>query len=114
MTVGELGKHGGDRRSKEARDNQGDNVTLKERGNQASYLVARLKRDAPEILAQLERGEYPSVRVAKTIGVSRKTFERETPEDAGRRNFPHTVRVKFRLTVIYIESGISRQSDSIH
>lgn len=33
-------------------------------GNQASYLLSRLARDNPEILAAFERGEYRSVRSA--------------------------------------------------
>jgi hypothetical protein len=44
--------------------NRGDNVTSNERGNQAAYLVRRLKRDAPAIAEALARGEYPSARAA--------------------------------------------------
>jgi hypothetical protein len=33
-------------------------------GNQAAYLQARLRRDAPEVADALERGEFPSVRAA--------------------------------------------------
>ena len=42
----------------------GDDITRLERGTSASYLVRRLKRDAPEIAAALARGEYPSARAA--------------------------------------------------
>lgn len=55
-----LAKHGGDRVSGE----QGDNVTLLARGNSASYLIAKLKRDAPEIAERLAAGEFRSVRAA--------------------------------------------------
>src|SRR5690349_11047492 len=44
--------------------NQGYDVTLNKRGNQTSYLAARIKRDHPEIAAAVERGEYPSMRKA--------------------------------------------------
>jgi putative DNA primase/helicase len=40
-----LGKRGGDRRSERARENQGNNITLKERGTTADYTLARLRRD---------------------------------------------------------------------
>lgn len=66
--AGPLGGRGGDRRSGKARENQGDNITLKgpkiERGTSASYLARRLMRDAPEIFRRLEAGEFPSVRQA--------------------------------------------------
>ncbi len=58
-----LGTHGGDRRSPQAREDQGSIVTLK-RGNRAAYLQARLRRDAPEVADALERGEHRSVRAA--------------------------------------------------
>jgi len=58
-----LGSHGGDRRSPQAKEDQGDNVTLK-RGNQAAYLQARLRRDAPELADALDRGEIKSARAA--------------------------------------------------
>lgn len=53
-----LAKHGGDRRSPTVKAeaagkaDQGDNVTLKERGNSAEYLTARLDRDRPDIAAK--------------------------------------------------------------
>lgn len=58
-----LKSHGGDRRSEEARKDQGNNVTLK-RGNEAAYLKARLQRDHPEIADALDRGEFRSARAA--------------------------------------------------
>ena len=39
-----LGRHGGDRRSEAVKD-QGDNITLKDRGTSRDYLLARLRRD---------------------------------------------------------------------
>lgn len=44
-------------------EEKGNNVTFI-RGNDASYLVRRLKRDAPDIAAALGRGEYRSARAA--------------------------------------------------
>ena len=60
----ELKDHGGDRRSEQAKQDQGDNVTLKQRGNSAEFLKARLRRDHPEIADQLEQGEFRSARAA--------------------------------------------------
>ena len=70
MTLGEkikeikaLQEHGGDRRGEGF---QVDNVNLKagQGGNSRDYLLARMKRDHPEIAESLARGEYPSVRAA--------------------------------------------------
>lgn len=41
-----------------------DNVKSSQGGNDASYLVRRLKRDHPSIAEALARGEYPSARAA--------------------------------------------------
>jgi hypothetical protein len=54
-----LGKHGGNRRV----DKQADNVSL-QYGNSVAYLIARLKRDFPEIAKRLAAGEFKSVRAA--------------------------------------------------
>lgn len=59
-----LGSHGGDRRSPQAREDQGDIIPLKHRSTSAAYLQARLRRDAPEVADALERGEHRSVRAA--------------------------------------------------
>lgn len=40
-----VAKHGGERTKA---DEQGDNITLPDRGTSAAYLAARIKRDAPE------------------------------------------------------------------
>ena len=58
-----IGKHGGDRRSAQAKEDQPYNVSLK-CGNNTDYLEARLRRDAPEIANALERGEIKSARAA--------------------------------------------------
>ena len=60
----ELKSHGGDRRSGQAQQNQDDNVILKDQGNSADYIKARLRRDHPEIAEELERGEHRSARAA--------------------------------------------------
>ena len=40
---------------------QGPVRTLKDRGNNQEYLLARLAHDEPEILSDYEQGKYPSV-----------------------------------------------------
>jgi hypothetical protein len=62
-----LQSHGGDRRSdqaRRAREDQDDNIILKQQGTSAAYIRARLQRDHPEVAAALDRGEYPSARAA--------------------------------------------------
>ena len=59
-----LGSHGGDRRSPQAMQDQGDIIPLKHRSTSAAYLQARLRRDAPEVADALERGEFKSARAA--------------------------------------------------
>jgi hypothetical protein len=58
-----LKSHGGDRRSEEAKEDQASNRSLK-CGEGADYIKARLRRDHPEVAAQLERGEFKSARQA--------------------------------------------------
>ena len=59
--------HGG---SRTKGHKQGDNVTLDGRGNAATYLMRRLKRDHEEIAAALARGEYSSAyAAAKAAGI---------------------------------------------
>ena len=63
----QLDRHGGDRRSKEARkakEDQRDIVPLKHRSNSADYIKARLRRDHPEIAEALDHGQYRSARAA--------------------------------------------------
>ena len=54
---------GGDRRSKQAKENQPSDRSLKY-GETSDYLCARLARDYPDILAAYENGEFNSVRSA--------------------------------------------------
>jgi hypothetical protein len=63
LVAAAIGKHGGDRRSAQAKGDQGSDRTLK-RGDNAAYLEARLRRDAPEMADALERGEIKSARAA--------------------------------------------------
>jgi hypothetical protein len=59
-----LSRHGGDRRSKQAQQDQDVNHSLVLGTGNADYIKARLRRDHPEIADQLERGEYRSARSA--------------------------------------------------
>lgn len=52
------------RPTKEEAANKGTNSTLKIRGTTKEYLTARIARDHPQILAQMQAGKYPSVRAA--------------------------------------------------
>lgn len=63
----ELKSHGGDRRSEQAQQDQGDNIPLKHRSTSADYIKARLRRDHPEIAKELERGEHRSARAAGIV-----------------------------------------------
>jgi len=56
-----LRKHGGDRRSDGFQD---DNSNVEKQGNSKSYILARLERDHPDILADFEAGKYRSARQA--------------------------------------------------
>lgn len=60
-----LGSHGGDRKSEEARENQGNNVVLKNTSlSNPSYILARLERDRPDILNEFHQGVHKSARAA--------------------------------------------------
>lgn len=61
--VGFLG-WGGDRRSKEFNNFQAYNSKVEKWGNHKTYILKRLERDYPDILAAYKRGEYPSARQA--------------------------------------------------
>lgn len=75
-----LGRQGGDRRSKAARANQGynnNNITLK-RGTSASYTLARLARDRPDLLKRVQANELSANAAAIEAGWRKKPtpFER--------------------------------------
>lgn len=82
-----LGPHGGDRKSGRAKLDQSDVITLIRGTTGSPYLIARLRRDYPAILARLEAGEFPSVRAAaRAAGIVRPTamFYTDSPSDAAR------------------------------
>jgi len=58
-----IGGHGGDRRSAQAKEDQGTTSTLK-RGGNPDYLEARLRRDAPELIDALKCGKIKSTHAA--------------------------------------------------
>lgn len=64
MVEAAIGKHGGDRRSAQAKEDQGVNHTLIRGTGNAAYTQARLRRDAPDVADALERGEIKSARAA--------------------------------------------------
>lgn len=71
----ELGKHGGDRTV------QGDNCNL-DRGNDADYLTARIRRDRPDIYAKMTAGEYRSARAAAIdAGIVKPQTRYSLPDD---------------------------------
>jgi hypothetical protein len=43
-----------------AGEGKGDNIPFSHRGTSAAHLVARLKRDHPDIAARLAAGEFPA------------------------------------------------------
>lgn len=63
LVAAALKTHGGDRRSEQARQDQGSDRTLK-RGDNTTYIKARLQRDHPELAEALERGKIKSARAA--------------------------------------------------
>ena len=90
----ELADHGGKRES--APDRQGDDVSLTQFGNNATYLTRRLKRDAPEIASALAAGEYPSARFRLDCMRKAGALLRETvrPRGAGNRLLPDDIEKK--------------------
>ena len=64
-----LGGHGGDRRSEQAKADQGDNSTLKRGSTSAAYLTARLRRDGFDDLASAVAAKTISARGATILGV---------------------------------------------
>lgn len=65
-----LPDHGGDRKSEQ---DQVDNVNLKSTGgNDTTYTLRRLARDAPEILAKVQSGELTVNQAAIQAGIRKK------------------------------------------
>jgi hypothetical protein len=67
-----LGKHGGDRRSEGAKENQVSNVNLKKGGNRRAYTVARLRRDRPDLAERVEADQISAnaaAQMGRTIDV---------------------------------------------
>jgi len=64
LTEAALRSHGGDRRSEQAKEDQGVIHTLERGTGNADYIKARLRRDHPEIAERLEQGEFKSARQA--------------------------------------------------
>lgn len=60
----ELKAHGGDRRSEEAKQNQANNVSLKQHGNSVEYIETRLREQFPEVWEKFKAGEFRSARQA--------------------------------------------------
>lgn len=74
------------RPTKEEQENKGDIGTVTRGSNSVDYLVSRLKRDAPEIAKQLERGEFKSVRAAaKAAGIVKDKSQIEIAKSAWKR-----------------------------
>jgi hypothetical protein len=46
----------------EGRGGKGDNITISKKGTSAAYLIAKLKRDHPDITKRLAKGEFRSAR----------------------------------------------------
>jgi hypothetical protein len=68
-----LGRHGGDRKGHAAKAKAGDDITTN-RGTSAAYTVARLRRDAPELAARVDRGELTANRAAIEAGFRAATW----------------------------------------
>lgn len=68
-----LRSHGGDRKSAVARQDQGSNSTLTERGTTAAYTIARLQRDRPDLAARVAAGELSAHAAAIEAGFRART-----------------------------------------
>ena len=71
-----LKNHGGDRKSEEftQQEDQGNNVTLKTRGNNVEYTIARLrKEDRPDLAKKVEAGELSANAAAIEAGFRHPT-----------------------------------------
>lgn len=103
-----LGRRGGDRRSEAAKEYQGNNVTLKERGNATDYTVARLRRDQPELAERVIKGELSANAAAIQAGFRIKTLSVPLdPERAAQALKRHFTRDELQRLVEALTSGSS-------
>ncbi len=81
-----LAEHGGDRTLVQKTVQQGDNITLNQKGTSREYLAARLSRDCPEVLDEIGKGKkYKSVRAAAIAAgiIKPKVTIQFLPEESG-------------------------------
>jgi nucleotidyltransferase/DNA polymerase involved in DNA repair len=77
-----LGKHGG----KRTKGQQGDNVTLRSRGNSVAYIVSRLRREGlHERVEAIRKGEISAFAVAVLLGWKRRTTVHDGDRNRSRR-----------------------------
>jgi hypothetical protein len=84
-----LGRHGGDRRSEQAKADQGNNITLKRRGTDPAYITARLRKEGFDDLANAVAAKTLSARAAAReagiiipptpLTIVRRAWKRMTP-----------------------------------
>lgn len=77
MTGDELSEHGGDRKSEEANgevEDQGNTVTLKQRGNSNTYAEARLAKYRPDLYERVLADELSPHKAMVEAGFRDKTF----------------------------------------
>jgi hypothetical protein len=77
-----FGKQGGDRKSEKAKEDQGNNVTLKRRGNRSDYTLARLRRDRPDLAEQVTAGTLSAHAAAIQAGFRYATWSAPVDVDA--------------------------------
>lgn len=65
-----LGEHGGDRT-----EEQGNNITLDQRGTSETYTIRRLRRDRPDLADKVIAGELSANAAAKQAGFRRKMLQ---------------------------------------
>jgi hypothetical protein len=115
-----LNLNGGDRKS-ENYENQIDIVKpIHQGGNDSEYLTARIKRDHPEILDRMKRGEFKSVRSAaieagiivppSVLQILQRTWNRATESE--RREFMEWVLTTSHTTVILNRFANARKEET--
>lgn len=81
--IAPLAKHGGNRKPEHG---QADNISLKGYGTDTEYTLRRLKRDAPELLVQIESGELSVNAAAIKAGFRKKPNPEEVCIKAFRKS----------------------------